>query len=42
MESRVELQVVDDLYKGIFSRNIGFFTEYEQEKLRGRYHNYHR
>lgn len=25
---------MDDLYKSIFSRNIGFFTESEQEKLR--------
>ncbi len=25
---------MDDLYKSIFSRNIGFFTEPEQEKLR--------
>ena len=25
---------MDDLYRSIFSRNIGFFTESEQEKLR--------
>jgi hypothetical protein len=35
MKSRVELKVMDDLYKEIFSRNIGFFTESEQEKLQG-------
>jgi len=33
MKSQVELKVMDDLYKEIFSRNIGFFTESEQEKL---------
>jgi len=35
MKSRVERKVMDDVYKEIFSRNIGFFTESEQEKLRG-------
>ncbi len=27
-------QEVDDIYKSIFSRNIGFFTESEQDRLR--------
>ena len=27
--------IMDDLYRDIFSRNLGFFTESEQEKLRG-------
>jgi molybdopterin/thiamine biosynthesis adenylyltransferase len=29
-----ECGAMDDLYKSIFSRNIGFFTESEQERLR--------
>lgn len=34
MSSEIGQGEMDDLYKSIFSRNIGFFTELEQEKLR--------